>query len=79
MDLRIEFSWQNFLRFVHYIARTSDQGYLGMCSESSLLGRMLRMHSFQPCRQFTIVLIVQSTRWDVANFGTAWSDIIYGT
>ena len=54
-----------FLRFVFYIVRISDQGCLGVYRQSNLLDRMLRLHSYQPCRQ------------DVMNIGTAWGNKIY--
>ena len=38
-----------FSRFVFYIARISEQGCLGVYSQSNLLDRMLRLHSYQPC------------------------------
>ena len=40
-----------FLRFVFYIVRISDQGCFEVYSQSNLLDRMLRQHSYQPCPQ----------------------------
>ena len=40
-----------FLRFVFCIVRIFDQGCLGVYSQSNLLDRMLRLHSYQPCPQ----------------------------
>ena len=41
------------LRFVFYVVRISDQGFLGVYSQSHQLdiGWMLRLHSDQPCPQ----------------------------
>ena len=39
------------LRFAFHIVRISDQGCLGVYSQSNLLDRMLRLHSYQPCPQ----------------------------
>ena len=53
-----------FLRFVYYIVRICDQESLGVYSQSNLLDRMLRLHTFQPCSQdyLTIVLIFNTTQ-----------------
>ena len=40
-----------FLRFVFYIAGISDKGCFGVYSQSKVLHRMLRLHSYQPCPQ----------------------------
>ena len=40
-----------FLRFVFCIVRISDQGRFGVYSQSSLLDRMLLLHSYQRCPQ----------------------------
>ena len=40
-----------FLRFVFYIVRISNQGCFEVYSQSNLLDRMLRQHSYQPCPQ----------------------------
>ena len=51
------------------MVRISDQGCLGAYSQSNLLDRMLRLHSYQPCPQ-DYCTNVQATRWDVANIAT---------
>ena len=40
-----------FLRFVFYVVNISDQGCLGMYSQSNLLDRMLGLDSYEPCPQ----------------------------
>ena len=69
-----------FLRFAICIVRISGQGCLGVYSQSDLLDRMLRLYSYQPCPQdYCTNIQYKPTRWDVANIGTNWGDIIYDT